>query len=95
LAGHDGDAVEVRVVVKDGHLASALVFGREQPLNVSRPSQVIGGRLDQLEDSKRTGKPIPFESASGGVADLKVADPGSCELAALGPRLDCYADGRC
>jgi hypothetical protein len=62
LAGHAGDAVEVGVVVKDrevshfgcgrdeqvGHVASALVFGKEQPLNVSRPSQVIGGRLDQL-----------------------------------------------
>jgi hypothetical protein len=52
------------------------------------PAQEIASRLDKLKDLKSVCKAIPFHGAAGRVADLKVADPSSGELAPLGPRLN-------
>ncbi len=75
MASHGCNPVKVRVVVQDpetaqfggrrgeqaGDLAPALVLGREQALNLSGASQMIGGDLDQLEGVKSLDEPIRAE----------------------------------
>ncbi len=102
LAGDRGDPIEVRVVVEDReatqfgcrgdqevrHLATPLMFGSQQPLNLSRAGDVFAGDFDQRKQIQCARELIPFLGATGGVADLKIADSGSGQLAALSSRFD-------
>ena len=57
-----------------------LVLGCEQALHFSCSANVASGRLHQLEDAESLRQLIPLHGAARGVADLEVADAGSCEV---------------
>ena len=74
LASDPGDAIEVRVVVQDrqgvrlrrggdqqiGHLPAPLMLRREEPLHLTRTTNVVGRGFDQLEGAKRINRLVPL-----------------------------------
>jgi hypothetical protein len=108
LPGDRSDPIEVGVVVENGkaarlrgggnqeigHLATALVLGRKQTLNLPGPPHVLGSRLHKRKGLKGLRESIPLGGTASRVANLEVAYSGSSEFAALGCRLDCIADRR-
>jgi hypothetical protein len=84
LTGDGGDPIEIRIVVKDRepasfrcrgdekvwHFATTLMLGCEHALDLSCSTEVIAGRLDELEGLQGVCETIPLSCAPGRVADL-------------------------
>ncbi len=77
-----------------GDLAAALASRCEKALDLQRTSDVLGGRVDEIERPKSRHESIPFLRVSGRVANFEIANGRSGDAACLGQRLDDGAYGR-
>ncbi len=102
LAGDPADQVEVRVVVKQdevallgrggdqevGDLAAAETPRGKEPLDLARPLNVRGIRLDQRKRGKRRSQAVPLGEIASRETYFEVRNARSSDLAGRGTRFE-------